>query len=175
MIVLWILLLVLLHLAVLAGLAAVVLGLSGNFILLGLALVVAWIGGFQHLGLVHLLILLGLAVAGELVEAVLGVVAARRFGASRWGMIGTFVGGILGAAAGTAWIPLLGSLVGAFAGAFIGAFAGEMVGGRAAKPSARAGTGAFLGRVAATALKLGIGVVIGYSALRAAYPLVFGS
>ena len=116
MIVVYILLLVLLHLAVLAGLLAVVLGLSGNFILLGICLLVAFLGDFQHLSLFEWFALLGLAVLGEVVEAFLGVAAARKFGASRWGMIGTFIGGILGAAAGTAWIPVLGSLVGAFVG-----------------------------------------------------------
>jgi uncharacterized protein YqgC (DUF456 family) len=172
MIVLRILLVVLLHLAVVGGLAAVVLGLSGNFILLGLALLVAWIGKFQHLGLVTWLVLLGLAILGEVVEAVLGILVARGFGASRWGMIGTFAGGLVGAAVGTAWIPLLGSLLGAFAGAFVGAFAGEILGGRRARESAWAGTGAFLGRVAATAIKLVIGGVIGFLTLKAAYPLI---
>ena len=141
MIVLHIVLLVLLHIAVLAGLLAVVLGLSGNFILLGLALLVAFLGDFQHLSLIGWLVLLGFAVVGEVVEAVLGIAAARKFGASRWGMIGTFIGGILGAAVGTAWIPVLGSLVGAFVGAFAGAFLGEFIKGQRAGPSARAGTG----------------------------------
>ncbi len=172
MIALRIVLLVLLHLAVLAGMAAVVLGLSGNFILLGLALLVAALGHFAHLSLGAWLVLLGLAVLGEVVEALLGVAVARGFGATRWGMIGTFIGGLAGAAVGTAWIPLLGSLVGAFAGAFVGAFAGEILGGRRVPESARAGTGAFLGRVAATAFKLGIGAVIAFFTLKAAYPLV---
>jgi uncharacterized protein YqgC (DUF456 family) len=162
-------LLALLHLAVLAGLAAVVLGLSGNFILLGLALAVAWIGGFEHLGFGLLLVLLGLALLGELVEMLLGVVVARRFGATRWGMIGTFIGGLVGAALGTAWLPIVGSLIGAIAGAFGGAFAGEMLRGRRARESARAGTGALVGRVAATAFKLVIGFAIAFFTLKAAY------
>lgn len=172
MIVLYILLLVLLHLAVLAGLLAVVLGLSGNFILLGLALLVALLGDFQHLSLFGWFALLGFAVLGEVVEAFLGIAAARKFGASRWGMIGTFIGGILGAAVGTAWIPVLGSLVGAFVGAFAGAFLGEFIKGQRAGPSARAGTGAFLGRVAASAFKLMIGFLIAIWILKAAYLLV---
>jgi len=172
MVVLHIALLVLLHLLVLAGLLAVVLGLSGNFILLGLALITGWVGGFEHLGPVTLLVLLGLAILGEVVEAFLGVAAARRFGATRWGMIGTFVGGLVGAAIGTAWLPLIGSLIGAVLGAFAGAFAGEMLGGRAASPSVRAGTGALLGRMAATGFKLLVGAIIAFWTLRAAYPLV---
>lgn len=169
MTVLAIVLLALLHLAVLAGLAAVVLGLSGNFILLGLALAVAWIGGFEHLGFGLLLLLLGLALFGELVEMLLGVAMARRFGATRWGMIGTFVGGLVGAAVGTAWIPILGSLLGAIVGASAGAFAGEMLRGARARQSARAGAGALVGRMAATAFKLVIGLTIVFITLKAAY------
>lgn len=172
MIVVNLLLLILLHLAVLGGLAAVVLGLSGNFILLGLALLTAWIGGFEYLSLTALLVFLLLAVLGEVIEAILGVVTARKFGASRWGMAGAFFGGLVGAALGTLWIPLLGSLVGAILGAFAGAFLAEWLGGRDPHGSARAGTGALLGRAAATVLKLGIGIAIGLGTLRAAYPLV---
>jgi len=172
MIVLHVFLLVLLHVVVLAGLFAVVLGLSGNFILLGLALLVAAVGKFQHFAVWLWFLLLGLAVLGEIVESLLGVAAARGFGASRWGMIGAFVGGLLGAALGTAWIPVLGSLIGAFAGAFAGAFLGEILGGQTTRKGARAGLGAFLGKVAATAFKLVIGVIVAYFTLKAAYPLV---
>lgn len=169
MAVLGVVLLVLLHLAVLAGLAAVVLGLSGNFILLGIALAVAWVGGFEHLGIGPWLLLLGLALLGELVEMLLGVAVARRFGATRWGMIGTFVGGLAGAALGTAWFPIVGSLLGAVVGAFGGAFLGEMLRGSRARASARAGAGAVVGRVAAAVFKLGIGLVIVFFTLKAAY------
>jgi uncharacterized protein YqgC (DUF456 family) len=165
-------LLVLLHLAVLAGLLAVVIGLSGNFILLGLALLVGWIGNFAELGWKTWFLLLALAVVGEVVEALLGVVAARGFGATRWGMIGTFVGGILGAVAGSAVLPVVGSLLGAFLGAFAGALAGELLRGRRAGESLRAGTGAFLGKLVALSFKLAIGVVIAVFTLRAAYSLI---
>jgi uncharacterized protein YqgC (DUF456 family) len=172
MAVLQIVLLVLLHLAILVGLLAVVIGLSGNFILLGLALLVAWIGKFTGMGWGTWLLLLGLAVVGEIVEAFLGVVAARGFGATRWGMIGTFLGGILGAVAGSAVLPVVGSLLGAFLGAFVGALAGELLRGRRTGESFRAGTGAFLGKLAAVSFKLAIGVVIAVFTLRAAYSLI---
>jgi len=168
-IVVWILLLVLLHVLVLAGLLAIVLGLGGNFILLGLSLVTAWVGGFHYLTLWVWLVLLGLAVLGEVVESLLGVAAARGFGASRWGMLGAFVGGIAGAAIGTAWLPVIGSLIGAFAGAFAGAFVAEMLAGRSASESTRAGVGAFLGRMGATVFKIAVGGVIVFFTMKAAY------
>jgi uncharacterized protein YqgC (DUF456 family) len=164
-------LLVLLHVLVAGGLAAVVLGLGGNFILLGLAVLVAWAGDFHHLGWGTLLVLLGLALLGEIVESVLGLLVARGFGASRWGMIGAVLGGILGALAGTAWIPLAGSLAGAVLGSFAGALLGEMLGGKPFRPSLRAGTGALLGRGGAVFVKLILGGVIAAFTLRAAYAL----
>ncbi len=172
MIVLEIFLLVLLHIAVLAGLFAVVLGLSGNFILLAIALVTAIVGQFDTFPLWLWFTLLAGAVFGEVVEAWLGVAAARGFGASRWGMIGTFIGGLVGAALGTAWIPLLGSVIGAFAGAFAGAFLGELLGGQTTAKGAKAGFGAFLGKVVATTFKLVIGILIAWFTLKSAYPLV---
>jgi len=168
------LLLVVLHGAVLAGLLAVVLGLSGNFILLGLALAVAWTGGFAHLSLLTWFLLLGGALLAEGVEALLGIAVARRFGATRWGMIGTFAGGILGAVAGTAMLPVVGSLLGALLGSFAGAFLGEFLRGQGSAGSLRAGAGAFLGRAFAGALKLALGIFIAIWTLRAAYPLVGG-
>jgi uncharacterized protein YqgC (DUF456 family) len=45
-------------------------------------------------------------------------------------------------------------------GAFAGAFLLELTTGRGASPALRAGWGAFLGRVVATAMKAGVGVVI---------------
>ena len=172
MIVVTILLVVLLHVAVVGGLFAVILGLSGNSILLGLGLITAWAGGFEHLSWVTLLLLLAMAVLAEVVEALLGVETARRFGASRYGMLGTFLGGLVGAAVGTAWLPLIGSLIGAFAGAFAGAFVGEILGGQTMEKGAKAGTGAFLGKVAATTFKFGIGILIAFFTLKASYPLV---
>jgi uncharacterized protein YqgC (DUF456 family) len=166
-------LLVLLHLAVLAGLLAVILGLGGNFILLGLALLVAWIGDFRTLGPGLWLGLLALAVGGEILEWILGVLMAKRFGATRWGMIGAFAGGLVGAAVGTAMFPVLGSLLGALLGGFLGALGGEIgFAGRGAAAGLKAGTGAFLGRLVATGAKLLIGLVIAWFTLRAAYPLV---
>lgn len=152
--------LALLDLVLLAGWIAIPLGLSGNFILLGAALVAAVVTRFEAVGVVALLIM-GLAVvAGEVAEALLGSLTARRFGASRHGMIGAFVGGLAGGVLGTIVFPIIGSLVGSFAGAGAGAIAGELLRGRPAKDGARAGWGAFLGRIASTGIKMAIGAGI---------------
>jgi uncharacterized protein len=167
----YLLLLVLLHIGLLAGIVAVVLGLGGLFILLGLALTVAWIGHFSTFSLTHWFILLALVLLAELGELLLGVFLARRFGASRWGMIGALLGGVVGAGIGTELFPVVGTLAGALVGSLLGAVAGELLAGRNAEEGVRAGCGAFLGRALAGAIKLGLGLVIAFLTLRAAYQL----
>lgn len=166
------LLLVLLHLAVLAGLLAIVLGLGGIFILLALAFGVAWAGHFATLSPLTWAVLFVAALLVEGLEFLLGMFMAQRFGATRWGMIGALLGGIVGTLAGTAGWPVVGTLLGALVGSFLGAVVGEIVRGGSPREGVRAGCGAFVGRAAAGAIKLALGLVIAFVTLRAAYLLV---
>jgi uncharacterized protein len=154
------LLLVLLDLALLAGWFAIPLGLGGNFILLGLALLVAVATHFTAIGWGAIGILAGAVAMGEAIEAFLGAVMARRFGASRYGMAGSLAGGIIGAMIGTAILPLIGSLIGSFLGSALGAITGELARGTSRARGLRAGWGAFLGKALAVAVKLSIGAAI---------------
>lgn len=149
-----------LYLALVVGLIAIPLGLSGNLILLGVALVTAILTGFQAVPLWALLSMGGLVVVGEVLEALLGSLAAKRYGASRWGMLGAFAGGIAGAVAGTAILPIVGTVIGSFAGAAVGAILFEWVHRRNLRESAPAGWGAFLGKLGAALLKMAIGLAI---------------
>jgi uncharacterized protein YqgC (DUF456 family) len=147
-------------LGLLAGLLMIPLGLGGTFVILGVGVIAGFATDFTRVGVVTLIILAVLAVAGELIESLLGVFTVRRFGASKWAMLGTFFGGIAGGIAGSGVAPVAGSLVGAFAGAFLGAFVGELLHRRRVAESLRAGWGAFLGRLLAVAIKFEIGVVM---------------
>jgi hypothetical protein len=152
--------LVALYLALIVGLIAIPLGLGGNFILLTAALVVAIATHFQAVPWWALLTMGGLVVLGEILEAVLGSVAARRYGASRWGMLGAFVGGIVGVIPGTALLPIIGTVIGSFVGAAAGAILFEWIHRRNLRESAPAGWGAFLGKLGASLLKLTIGLAM---------------
>jgi uncharacterized protein YqgC (DUF456 family) len=55
---------------------------------------------------------------------------------------------------------VLGSVVGGFVGAFIGAALFEYTKARQAEGSVKAGWGAVLGRAAAVAIKMGLGVAM---------------
>jgi uncharacterized protein YqgC (DUF456 family) len=57
-------------------------------------------------------------------------------------------------------IPIIGSVIGGFVGAFLGAAVFEYSVARQAGGSARAGWGAVLGRAAAVAAKMALGIVM---------------
>ena len=142
------------------GLLLIPLGLPGLWVLVGAAVLHRVVGGSDELGVVFLVFITALALLAELAEALLGVVTARRFGATRWGMWGAFLGGIAGAIALTPLLPPVGTLLGAFVGAFGGAFVLEWRKSRTFRAGWRAGLGAFVGRVAAVAVKVAVGVAI---------------
>jgi len=153
--------LVLLDSALILSLLLVPLGVPGNFIILGLALLAAWMGGFQAIGWGSLLAMLAAALLAELVEALLGSAVAKKYGASWWGVLGALAGGFLGVAVGTAILPLVGSLIGAFLGAALGAMALESVKLRGLDRNAlRAGWGAFIGRLLASFFKVSVGAAM---------------
>jgi uncharacterized protein YqgC (DUF456 family) len=150
---------VVLYLILLIGLVLIPLGLGGTFVMVAAAAVFALLTGFEQITLRLLAVLLGLALVGEGVESLLGVAMARRYGASKWGMWGAFLGGIVGAIVG-APVPVVGNVVGALIGVFAGAFALEWIGQGRSGSSLRAGWGALLGRTAAGAIKIALGMVI---------------
>jgi uncharacterized protein len=148
----------------------VYLGLGGNFVLVGLALVHAVVTGFDPIGWPLLLTLLGIALAGELIEFLLGTFYVVRKGAGGGAVAGGFVGGLVGAVAGQAVLPVVGALVGSFAGAFVGAVLGEWRRQRRLAPSLRVGAQAFLGRILAMLAKHALGLVMVLLILRATWP-----
>jgi uncharacterized protein YqgC (DUF456 family) len=160
--------LIFLDLAMVVSLILIPLGIPGNFILLGLAFAAAWIGGWQAIGWLALLVMVLMVLLAEVVEALLGSAMAKKFGASWWGVAGAFLGGIAGVILGSALLPLVGSLIGAFLGAAVGAVLLEAWHLRRVDQGAlRAGWGAFLGKVLASLFKMsvGMGIVI-YVVLR---------
>ena len=101
------------------------------------ALVVGWIGGFEQLGFVPLGIVLGLTLLSLALDYAAGFIGAKRFGASRKGIIGSVVGAVVG----LFLFPPFGFLI----GAVLGAVGGELLGGRAFEEALRAAVGVLLG------------------------------
>ena len=148
----------------------VYLGLGGNFIILGLALIHALVTGFDPISWTLLGVLLGLALLGEGLEFVVGTFWVARRGASRAGVISAFIGGLAGAAVGNGLLPIVGAVLGSFCGAFLGAIGGEYVQQQRLEPSLRIGGHAFLGRLIAILIKHAIAMVMIFLILRATVP-----
>jgi uncharacterized protein len=140
----------------LLALCVIPLGLPGTWLQVIAAAVAIWAIGDQLGGL---LVLVMLAVAGEIAEMLSGQWGARRFGGSPRAAWGALIGGFAGLFVGTP-VPLVGSLVMSFVGTFAGAIIGEMSGRRRIAPELRVGLGAVLGRALGIAAKLGVGFVI---------------
>jgi uncharacterized protein YqgC (DUF456 family) len=145
------------------GLFLIVLGLPGTWFMVLATALFAWLG--QKEGMISvptLVVLAGLALAGEVVEFAAGAAGSRGAGGSWRGSAGALGGGIAGGILGTFLIPIpvLGSILGACLGAFAGALLGEMSGGKRLEPAIRVGRGAFVGRLLGTVYKLAAGGVI---------------
>jgi uncharacterized protein YqgC (DUF456 family) len=135
-------------LCIVVGLALDLLGLFGNWIILA-AVALAWlITGFDHFGPLALVIMLGLATLGELLEGGAAGFGASRFGGSKGSIVAAIIGCILGAMAGTGIFPVIGTLAGACVGAFLGAALHEYINmERTVRQSAWTGAGAAFGKV----------------------------
>ena len=88
------------------------------------------------LGWMAMTALVLITVLALVMDYLASIYGAKRFGATRHGMVGAVVGGLVG---------LFFNLPGILLGPFIGATLFELIGGRAFKPSAQAGLGATLG------------------------------
>lgn len=151
----------------LVGLALVALGLPGLWVMVLAVAGYGWLTGFHAIGPWTILIVVALAAVGEIVEAWLGFGLARRYGGSKRAGWGALVGGLAGAVIGVP-VPVIGSVIGAFIGSFAGAVIFEYTKSAAAGMAVRAGWGALLGRAAATAAKMAVGLVIAVVSLFAA-------
>lgn len=150
---------VLLVVCCVAGLVLVALGLPGLWVMVLGVIGYGWLTGFHTIGVVTIAIVLGLALVGEIVEWWMGFWFAERYGGSRRAGWGALIGGIVGAVVGVP-VPIVGSVIGAFVGSFAGAALFEYTRQLSAGVALRAGWGAVLGRAAAAALKIGLGLVI---------------
>jgi len=143
----------------LAGLLLIPFGLPGLWVILLGILSYGWLTDFRTLSAGLLVLAIGLALLGEIVEAWIGFRFAQRYGGSRRAGWGALVGGLIGALVGVP-VPIIGSVIGGFVGAFAGAALFEYTRARGSGGAVRAGWGAVLGRAAAVAVKMGLGVVL---------------
>ena len=109
-----------------------------------------WFGQHSASGLV-LICLTTLTLAALLMDYFASVYGAKRFGATWRGLLGAFVGGLVG---------LFFNIPGIIIGPFLGAMVFELLGGYKIDKASRAGLGATLGVFAGVFFKCAISVVM---------------
>lgn len=152
--------LVLFYIVLFAFNLAIFLGVPGSWIALVAIFIYDLATGFSTVGWVLLLVMAGIAVLGEIIESFLGLVYVYRKGATKWGVLGAFVGGITGAIGGSLFIPFLGTLLFGFIGAFVGAVIFEYIYYRSLDHAMQTGFFAFIGKLGAMMVKFALGLVI---------------
>lgn len=105
------------------------------------------------------LIMAVLMVAVTILDYIIPVAGAKKYGASKWGIWGAILGMIIG----ILFFPPLGIIV----GAFLGAVVIELMIGKSGKEALKAGWGTFLGTLLGTILKLAVSFTMTYYFLKA--------
>lgn len=144
--------------------------LPGNWFIVGLAALFAWlipVEADRGITWTTVAVLAGIALLGEVLEFGAGAAGAAKQGASKRGvaisMLGAVIGSMLGLMVGTP-VPVLGSfvmaLLGGAGGAFAGAYLGEVWKGQPEEHRRAVGRGAFTGRIWGTIGKLAAGAIM---------------
>jgi uncharacterized protein len=145
------------------------LGAPGTLLMLLVAGAYGWATGFREMSGATLGWLTAVALPVEVLDQLLGLWAARRYGASWTGLAGGFAGGLIGAALLGGVMPVVGVVPGALIGSFLGAYLAEYAVCRDSPQALRAAWGSFLGKIAGIVLKMAAGVVMALLIYRALY------
>lgn len=109
-------------------------------------LIIALAKNWTPFSTTFLIIMFLLVVVVSVLDYVVGILGAKKFGATKYGIIGSIVGTL----AGIFFFPPFGML----AGAIIGAIAGELIAGKKGLTAFKAGWGVIVGSLVGAGLKL---------------------
>ncbi|MBF6594952.1 MAG: DUF456 family protein [Thermaceae bacterium] len=135
--------------------------LPATIIILAGALVHELLVGFSQIPQWLWVVLVLLTALVWVVDNTAGLIGAKRYGASREGVWGSFIGGM----AGIFILPPLG----VFIMPFVGAFAGELVAGKTADAALRGAWGTVVGMLGGMAGKFLIHLVMGILVIQAVF------
>lgn len=147
------------------GLGLLIVGLPGTWLIVAATAVFAFATHGVSIPYWGVGVFFALAAGAEIFEVFVGAYGAKKYGGSKWAMVGAVVGGIGGVLLLSPILPVIGTIIGAFGGAFAGAFGLEYAVNRDIRQAKASGFGALLGRLAAVAAKAGLSVAIIISAM----------
>ena len=122
-------------------------------------LLLSLVRGWDTFSIAVLVVMGVLAVSVTVLDNVLPVVTARKWGAGKAGIWGSIIGLIAG--------MLLFPPFGAILGTFVGAVAGELIFGKRTDQAMQAGWGVFVGTMLSLAVKLAVCGAIAFFYVRA--------
>ena len=155
-----------------AWLVLVVFGLPGNWLIVISTCLFAWWRWDDGVFSIYtLIVIVALAILGELVEFFAGMIGAKKSGASWPGSIFALFGAVTGAVLGTFLIPVpfFGTLLGACLGAGLGVWGLEFSRGKKMEHSVRYAVGAGLGEFFGITSKFALGIIIWFTVAIAAF------
>jgi uncharacterized protein YqgC (DUF456 family) len=142
----------------LTGLAGVFLPvLPGVPLVFAGAFIYAWSTNFQIITIGNLIFFAVLTAIASAVDYIGGLITARKYGASKYGLIGGVLGGVLGLVA----FSIPGLIIGQLAGVILG----ELYFGKQVKDSFTSGFAMFVGYILGSTLKIffaGLIVIVFY-------------
>ncbi|MBK6598140.1 MAG: DUF456 domain-containing protein [Proteobacteria bacterium] len=137
------------------GIALVLIGLVGTLLpalpgvvaIFGGVFLIAWIDGFEKIGVASLVILAVLTALAFVVDIIAAMFGAKRVGASKTALVGAALGTVFGLAFG---------LIGLVIGPFLGAVIGEFIARQKLDEATRVGVGTWIGLLVGTLAKLAL-------------------
>lgn len=135
-----------------------ILGIIGSFLPILPGPITSWLGLFiihfteaVPMNKAFLLITLAIAIFIWLLDYIIPAIGTKRFGGTRYGMIGTTIGLIIGLLA-----PIPGGII---IGPFFGALAGELLNNSDTNTATKAAFGSFIGFLTSTFIKFVVAVI----------------
>ncbi|WP_027339701.1 DUF456 domain-containing protein [Halonatronum saccharophilum] len=127
-------------------------GLPGTPLILIAIIVYSFLTGFVVIGLETIVLLLVLVLLSQGVEYLTVFLSTKYFGGSKYGIVGSVVGGILA-------LVVMGP-IGLLLGPMLGAIIGEFLKGSSLREATKVGLGTFAGGIGASIFSFIIGVII---------------
>lgn len=139
----------------LLGISLMLIGLVGTLLpalpgvvaIFGGVFLIAWIDGFEKIGVPSLVVLAVLTALAFVVDIIAAMLGAKRVGASKTALVGAALGTVFGLAFG---------LIGLVIGPFLGAVIGEFIARQRLDEAARVGVGTWIGLLVGTLAKLAL-------------------
>lgn len=137
----------------LAGLIGIIIPIIPSTPLIWLGIFIyAIFNGFENITWVLLLIFAALTILSLVLDYFGGIIGAKKFGATKWGVIGSMIGAVAGIFAG--------GIIGMIIGPFFGAVLFELLFGKDFKTAFKSGVGTIVGFLGGAISKLVISVIM---------------